>query len=325
MRFSKACTTVFCCCVFLCLAPAKPVAQDEGDSIALQVEELNRLFAKIYTCPAEHRWNASDSFQAFAKQILESYQGVEFPFEEIHKINYFKGNNLNFRMLNWGIPDPNGTVSYKVLLQVRRMAKNDFLLYEMNDMSLYQPYPEQTVCTPENWWGAFYYECIEKKVGSHTYYTFLGWNAGSELYQQSVIDVMMIKPNGQVLFGASLFANKGRIPGSSRIDKSRKDSEQKRVVFRFSRKSGMILRYDYQTYVYRNDRGKNVEKKANMIIFDRLIPQQTAMADDYAYYIPEGGVYQAYVFDNGKWRLQENIIARNPDPKKRKTHKNIQS
>lgn len=294
------------------------VSGSPDDSVNMQLAELNRLFSKIYTCPADHRWNASDSFRFFAQEVMERYQGRDFPFDKIKSINYFKGDNLSFRMLNWGIPDPDGTVSYKALLQVKRASKNDCLLYDLNDMSIYQPFPEQLSCSEENWWGAFYYECIEKKVGNRTYYTFLGWNSGQELYQQSVIEVMYIKPDGHVQFGANLFVNKGRIPGSGNTDRSRKDPEQKRVVFRFGKKTGMILRYDFQTYLQKNSKGKKTEKKANMIIFDRLVPQQTAMADDYAYYVPEGGIYQAYVFENGKWRLHENIIARNPDPKKRR-------
>ena len=59
-------------------------------------------------------------------------------------------------------------------------------------MSLYQPYPEQLECTPETWWGAFYYSCIERQAEGKTYYTFLGWNAGQPLYQQSVIEAMYI-------------------------------------------------------------------------------------------------------------------------------------
>lgn len=293
-------------------------ANEPTDTLSAQVAELNRLFNKIYSCPPDHRWNASDSFQLVAKTIMEEYAGRDFPFEKVKKLNYFKGEELSFRMLNWGVPEQDGTTIYRALLQVHRLTKDDYILYEMSDMSLYQPFPEKLVCHPESWWGAFYYECIQKQSGSQTYYTFLGWNSGQELYQQSVIEVMSIKPNGEVRFGASLFANRGRIAGSNRIDKSIKDSEIKRIVFRFSKKTGMILRYDYQTYVIKGDNGKEKTKKTNMIIFDRLMPQQSAMADDYNYYIPEGGAYQAYVFDNGKWRLQNSVVARNPEPKKKR-------
>lgn len=312
-------------CLSLCLGmlpcealTAHVPALSGQDSVSLRVAELNRLFSKIYSCPTDYRWNASDSFRFFAIETLNLYQGMDFPFEKVKGLNYFKGSDLNMRMLNWGIPDQDGTVSYKALVQVKRSTKNDYLLYDLNDMSLYQPFPEQITGTEKNWWGAYYYECIENKVGNRTYYTLLGWNSGQELYQQSIIEVLYVKPDGQLQWGASLFVNKGHIAGSARIDKSRKDSEQKRVVFRFGRQTGMILRYDYQTYLQKNAKGQKKEKKANMIIFDRLMPQQTAMADDYAYYVPEGGVYQAYVFENGKWRLHQDIIARNPDSKKRR-------
>lgn len=311
---------VFGCLMGLCMLGGTPARTQNvsSDSISAQVAELNRLFSKIYTCPPDFRWNASDSFQSAAKSVLEAYENTAFPFERIKSLNYFKAEDNSFRMLNWGIPDEDGTVSYKALLQVKRTSKKDYVLYEMSDMSLYQPYPEQISCSPQTWWGAFYYACIEKKAGNRSYYTFLGWNAGQKLYQQSVIEVMSIKPNGEVQFGASLFSNRGRIPGSDKTDRSRKDSDIKRVVFRFGKKTGMILRYDYQSYRAASNNAKKGERKANMIIFDRLVPEQMSMADDYAYYIPEGGVYQAYVWENNRWRLETDVIARNPDPHKKR-------
>lgn len=311
------CRTRYGCFCFFLLAFFLGSRLGAQDSVSIQLEQLNRLFSKIYSCPGETRWNASDSFRLYAMQVMEQYAGRDFPFEKVRNLNYFRAEDASFRMLNWGVPDDNGTVSYKALLQVRRQSKKDFLLYDMSDMSLYQPYPEQSELSPQEWWGAYYYTCIEKKVGNRTYYTFLGWNAGQPLYQQSVIDVMWIKNNGEVRFGASIFSNHFTVPGSDRVDRNLKDSDVKRVVFRFGKKTGMILRYDYQTYVQKNEKGKPVEKKDNMIIFDKLMPEQTSMADDYAYYVPVGGDYQAYVFQNNRWRLQKEVVARNPDPKKR--------
>lgn len=284
----------------------------EGEDLSC-VAELNRLFSKIYESGEEARWNASDSFVYAARKVMEAYAGEEFPFDKIRNINYYKADNGSFRMLNWGVPETSGTVTYKALLQVHRQTKDDYIIYELNDMSAYYPYPEGEVLTPESWWGAFYYQCIEKKVDNRTYYTFLGWNSGNPLYQQSVIEVMRLKPDGGVEFGASLFANKGRVPGSERMDKTLKDYDIKRIVFRFSRKGGMILRYDYQGYIEKNAKGKKVERKADMIIFDVLAPQQTAMSDDHAYYVPLGGKYQAYVFQENKWRLKGEVQARNPE------------
>lgn len=295
---------------------ASAPVRSEADSLEYRVAELNRLFSWIYACGEDMRWNASDSFLLVAKAVMEAAPAADFPFERVRNLNYFKADDGSFRMVNWGVPDASGTVSYKALLQVRRQTKKDYVLYDLSDMSLYQPYPEQVELGPESWWGAFYYQCIEHKVGGRTYYTFLGWNAGQSLYQQSVIEVMRIKPDGEVVFGASIFSNRGRIPGSDRVDKSLRDADVKRIVFRFSKQGGMILRYDYQTYVTRNDRGRRVEKKDNMVIFDKLVPQQASMADDYAYYIPQGGQYQAYVFLNSRWRLQDEVIARNPEPKR---------
>ncbi len=313
MRLHRISTCVAALLAWILSVAGGFVRASSSDDVSARVSELNRLFSKIYEEDEDSRWNACDSFTKAARQVMEDYAGEDFPFDKIRNINYFKAYNGDFRILNWGIPEASGTVSYKALLQVHRANKNDHILYELNDMSAYYPYPEGEILTPETWWGAFYYQCIERKVDNRTYYTFLGWNSGLSLYQQSVIEVMRIKPDGSVEFGASLFANKGRVAGSEKIDKTLKDSEIKRVVFRFSQRSSMILRYDYQSYVEKNAKGKRVERKADMIIFDVLTPRQMAMADDYAYYIPMGGKYQAYVFQDNKWRLKGDVRARNPE------------
>ena len=321
-----------------------PSASPE-DSLNHYRSELNRLFTYIYECPSSQRWMARDSFNLFAKAVMEIYEGRDFPFGQIRNLNYFQASDGSFRMLNWGIPDDNGTVSYKALLQVRLSQSGDsssawqsldsdcrkptakkdrprsqaslpprsytYIIYDMSDMSLYQPYPEQLECTPETWWGAFYYSCIERQAEGKTYYTFLGWNAGQPLYQQSVIEVMYIGEQGDVHFGAPLFANSGRVPGREPMPVQVADQDYRRVVFRFGRRTGMILRYDYQTYLVTNKRGKPKKVNADMIVFDQLMPQQIAMSDDYAYYVPQGGVYQAYVWIDGKWRLQLDVEARN--------------
>lgn len=288
------------------------------DTVQLRLSRLGELFASIYQVEASQRWTQSDSFSSYAYQVLQEYEGEYFPFPKIKGLNYFQAEDGSFRMLNWGVPDDNGTVQYRALLEVKRKTKGDYIIYDMHDMSLYQPYPEQSLLDPSQWWGAFYYTCIENKIGGRTFYTFLGWNTGQPLYQQSVIEVMQIKNNGDVVFGASVFSNRFRLPGTDRIDRHIKDNDVKRVVFRFGKKTGMILRYDYQTYIVENQNGKKVRKKENMIVFDKLMPSQSAMADDYSYYIPVGGDYQAYVFLDGRWRLQTNIDARNPEPKKRR-------
>ncbi|MDE7102295.1 MAG: hypothetical protein K2O37_05820, partial [Bacteroidales bacterium] len=91
--------------------------------ISERVSELNRLFSKIYEADEETRWNACDSFTNAARQVMEDYADADFPFDKIRNINYFKADNGSFRMLNWGIPEASGTVSYKALLQVYRQSK----------------------------------------------------------------------------------------------------------------------------------------------------------------------------------------------------------
>jgi hypothetical protein len=82
----------------------------------------------------------------------------------------------------------------------------------------------------------------------------------------------------------------------------------------------MILRYDYQSYIDKSGQ-KDKERKDNLIVFDRIIPSDASLGGQASNYIPVGGVYDGFRFEDGKLKLVLNVIARNPNPKPKKMKK----
>lgn len=55
-----------------------------------------------------------------------------------------------------------------------------------------------------------------------------------------------------------------------------------------------------------------------MILFDRLVPLSTSLEGQKQFYVPETNIFDAFIFENGRWVFMEDIDARNrvrPEPK----------
>jgi hypothetical protein len=282
--------------------------------------QIDSLFLRIYEVPAVAAAENSDIFSDAAVAVFNNNSA--FDFSGVNGLNYYHFDK-EFILLNWGVPEEDGTISYRGLLWGWNSSQKEYRLQVLNDISSYQSFPEKEVYTPENWWGAFYYDCIVSGGGTDVFYTLLGWNSSQPLYSQKVIETMRIKATGEAEFGLPVFRSaSGAIMRKFNIDAASTDyyaiekstaksrsahtksapaaplsedsdfianetnttyaatSKQKpvrRIVFRFSRKHDMILRYDHQTYIDKSG-SKSKQRKENMIIFDRILPRDASLS-----------------------------------------------
>lgn len=258
--------------------------------------KLNQTLNETYSYDSETiRLSKLDEFKDSLMEILKSKE--DFPFDSIQNLVYF--NTAEFRFFNWAFRFENGQMKYVGILE----NKKEKTILELEDISEDSPFAEDSIFTAPKWWGALYTQLIEKKINNKTYYTLLGWNSNNPFYHQKVIDVLSLKSNGEVIFGANIY----------KLHKK----PQARVIFRYSRKTNMLLRYDYQAYTEiikaKNKKKPPVLKQipANLIIFERLICPQSHLEGEYAYYIPAGTVYDALFFDGKRWVLKLDVWARN--------------
>jgi hypothetical protein len=142
----------------------------------------------------------------------------------------------------------------------------------------------QDVLTENNWYGALYYKIIPIKKGSKKLYTLLGWRSNGTISHSKLIDVISIHGT-HVKFGDLIFKNKTEV--------------KRRVCFEYSKKSMMSLKYE-PTY--------------ERIIFDHLSPETPSMTGFYEYYIPDMS-NDAYIFEDDKWVLKEDVIGVNSSDK----------
>jgi hypothetical protein len=141
--------------------------------------------------------------------------------------------------------------------------------------------PERSTLSNKKWYGAIYIDLIENSSGNKTYYTLIGYKGHDEFVKKRVLDVMMVQ-NGRLRFGAPIFK-------TDRISRNR-------VVFQYSAKATMMLRYD---------------SKAKVIVFDNLVPADPMYRGVFHYYGPDFS-YNGFKFTKGVWELKKEIDLRNP-------------
>ena len=232
-----------------------------------------------------------------------------------------------------------------------------YRFYPLQDFSSYQPYPEALILSPDQWWGAYYYQAVEHHSGDTLFLTLIGVNHSQNRYAQKVIEVLQVLPDGEIRFGAPIF-KRTPLPRSTTDDQAHKEADYPnayigfkpqgaddeagvsgasnvsgalsrrtsrtapmcRIVFRFSPRVDMILRYDYQAYKhYRGKKAK--ETPAYMIVCDRLMNDPLSMDPSAARLVPSGGLYDAFVFQAPYWYPVENVTARNPNPSRSARHR----
>jgi len=144
---------------------------------------------------------------------------------------------------------------------------------------------EEDIHNQDYWYGAIYYELIQKKHKRKKYYTLLGYDESQKEIgiKRKIIDVITLNKNDSIQFGYPMF----------NIGKQTKN----KIVFQYSSDLGMSLSY-----------------KNNKIVFDHLSPKNPSMEGFYKFYGPDFS-YDALKFSKGKWVLMKDIIPKNKKAK----------
>lgn len=191
-------------------APAMETAPSD-DALRLRADSLLQL---IYHGPVERSRQHHRAFgQTLETLVRRRPEPAPYLWEGLEGLMYFKSTDGRLQLLNWSVPNINGTSSYGGLVWVKQptasasaMADSAaYCFYPLQDFSSYQPYPEALTLTPAQWWGAYYYQAVEHRQGDTLRLTLIGVNHSQNRYAQKVIDVLQLLPDGTVVFGAPVF------------------------------------------------------------------------------------------------------------------------
>jgi len=240
------------------------------------ISELNTYGTQIISnIPDEEKYDANTKFKSKLKEALNYPGSFDYNFDSLKTISIIKENAL--KIYNWTLPLTDGTFEYFAFLQIKN-TKDDFTIVELIDKSDVIKTPETKVLTSKMWYGALYYKIINSKKLGKNYYTLLGWDGNNNLTNKKIIDVIVLRNNGMIKFGAPIFKSKKKTV--------------KRKIFEYSENAVMSLKYH-----------QNIEK----IVFDYLVPSSSKLEGIYEFYGPALNRFDAFSMDKSKWIYEEDI------------------
>lgn len=222
----------------------------------------------------------TSDFITLFDSILTNPETFEYPFANLPFANVVAPDN-SFRIYSWFLLHESGTYENFGFVQLNPEGKRKYSVFRLEDARENMRNPHAVVCSPNKWYGACYYAIIPVKKDGETLYTLLGWNPNTLLTQQKVIDVIRFK-NNIPEFGFPILEMRGK-------------GTQRRIIFEYSAKSTMMLKF---------------EPKKRMIVFDHLAPSAPQYEDIYEYYGPDGSI-DGYKYKKNRWRFQNVVDARN--------------
>lgn len=222
------------------------------------------------------------------KKELESFLKLEgafkYEFKHLKTVAILDSPDKLVRVVNWNLEFSDLSYSYCAFVMRKDEVKESIKITELIDnLDPYSPRPEGAIDS-KNWYGCLYYKIVPFERNNKTEYLLLGWDGGTTGSNFKFIDVLVFNGNN-VKLGSPVFKGKNNVA--------------KRVIFEFSDKSVMTLKF---------------EDKRKRIVFDHLSPESQALAGIASYYVPDMS-YDSYNFTDEMWVLNEDVIATNDDDK----------
>jgi hypothetical protein len=254
------------------------------------------------------RYQKNQTLLYVLEETLGLNHSMSYPFDSIKTIAVVSSPEKKVRIFTWYLVDDKGVHEHYGFVQAYNETQKRYMVYPLIDKWQKIETPTAKVLACDNWFGALYTKLIEVKGSNGTYYTLLGWNGGTLFSQYKIIEVLTFNYQGKPVFGSQVFRSYG------------KNNRLTRIVFEYSKKGYMYLNYEKQAYTQRSAaRNKKTKQyttekiKANMIIFNRLIPMREGLQQMPQIMVGEASLNDAFIEQDGKWVFKQDVIAANPD------------
>lgn len=259
--------------------------QDLTERVNIE-QSLDSKLTELRAAKTDDQINELNSaFKEELHSVLKNDWAFDYPFTTLTSIGKIFSEDREVRIISWNTQLESGAHKYHAFILKKKSRKQGHDLVELIDNSDNLALETQETLDADNWYGALYYDIKDVQKGKKTYYTLFGYDAKNDRSTVKILDVLyFVGKNPR--FGYAFFETS--------------EGYSKRIYFEHSAKSVMSLKY---------------HKQRDLIVFDHLSPEAPNLAEFREYYVPDMS-YDAYKFENNKWRLKEDIIAINKDQKK---------
>ncbi len=252
-------------------------------------DSLKLICKKLFTSKSDlEKKKYNQELISTFQYALNTSNSFEYPFDSLSDIAFLTPSDKTFRIINWNIPNNDGTQEYFGFIQRKhiQVTKKRFfkkektetiLLFPLIDKSIEIKNPENGISDHKKWFGMLYYKIISKKSKKYSYYTLLAWDGNDQYSLKKIIDVLTFDEKGMPHFGADIFVMQKKYP--------------KRIIFEYDATCTMSLKYN---------------SKKDIIVFDHLAPTQPQLEGQFQYYCTDMS-YDGFVFKNGKWNYITDV------------------
>ncbi len=265
-------------------------AQDFGFDLAAEEAQLAAKFKKMLEADSDsERLDWNEKILLHFEDLLYDEASFQYPFDSLTSIGILSSDDGLLRIYNWNVMLSNQSNRYFGFIHYFLERKNEYLVFKLTDRSDELENPEFKSLNHENWYGALYTQILTRKYRKETGYTLLAWDGNDGLSKRKLIDYLTFTASGKPRFAENVFEmHYVKDNGIKRI------RTQKRVIFEYSARASMMLRWD---------------PDEKMIVFDHLVPIQDHYRGNFRFYGPDM-TQDALVFKKGKWIHLEDVDVR---------------
>lgn len=253
-----------------------------GDQLIFDLPDLHlRLFtaALVVSDTDADRDKYNQLLLARMELLLGNEALFTHPFNDYEQLSVLLSPDEQLKVVSWNVQGQDFYNRFYGFVAIR--VKDKLRVFRLNDQYRNIKNPETAALNPNRWYGAVYYEVLEHKYRGSVFYTLLGYNAHGPFSKIRVVETIEVN-KGQPRFGVPMIEVDGRL--------------RRRLVYEYSQRANMLLRYDAQQA---------------MIVMDNLAPSEQYLQNDFRYYGPDF-THNALRFEKGKWLYLPDVDLRNP-------------
>jgi hypothetical protein len=226
------------------------------------------------------RVRINDSIRLILDDFVRSDSVFTYRFDNLRYLGQIMSPDSLLKIITWNLVLENVPGRYFCYFIRRHEKGNANKIYRLSARYNENQVKTDTTYSEPDWYGALYYDLKPYISENGRCWVLLGIDYGNSSVSRKIIEVLSFKSDDSILFGRKWFVSG--------------EEKKYRAVFEYASNAMMSLRF-------RSD---------NSIVFDHLVPFSPVHKDERQYYGPDYS-FDAFIYDNGKWKLTINVDARN--------------